>query len=175
MSSPKKPPNRIIWYSFILLVLLAVPVSLIPMMLKNSQPAFESLDSVKPDQIATLEIRLFNIQHIVPSMPDGGRAPDTIGPFTVKTEDVDGMLKELQGGTLQTSMPPTPWLGEYRFTLADGRKQTVRIRFGGGNPDQGVPHKVFFQINKELVFDTQTTVNRLVDKAAQAERKAKGG
>src|SRR5437870_1614394 len=93
------------WYVLILLVIVAVPATVLPIVLDFSQPAFRSVDEVTPADVTRLEVRLFNLRAVFPQTQDGETVPDMVGPFDARPEDVAGLLGLLKGAKPVSEMP----------------------------------------------------------------------
>jgi len=173
--------GRLKWYALILLVIVAIPATVIPFVLSRSRPAFRSFDEMTPADIARLEVRLFNLKAIVPASAEGETVPDTVGPFEARPDDIGPLVALLQGAKELAEMPPGPWLGEYRLTLTSGRKQRVRVKFGG-NPARPGEYKVWYRIGADQLvddekapgFEATCSARAFVAAVAAAERKAVG-
>jgi hypothetical protein len=122
-----------------LLLLVVIPTAwMIAKM--TGKPAFETMTEVKIDEIARLEIRLFNLRESV----QRDRKDDDLGPYIAKPEHHERLLAPLIRSEPSMELPPKMYLGEYRIQLKDGRQQSVRLSFVDRGPN--TPRELAFKI-----------------------------
>jgi hypothetical protein len=175
--------GRLKWYILILLGIVAIPATVITLLLYRYRPEFHSIDELDPAAVAKLKIRLFNLRAILPPPGEGEPAvPDTIGPFEAQPDDVPSLVALLKGSKPLPEMPPGPFLAEYWFTFSNGREQRIRVKFSG-SPAKPEAYRVLFRIGGGQVageqdsapgFEAPCTAAAFVAAVAAAERKATG-
>lgn len=122
-----------------LMLLIVIPTAwMIAKM--TGKPAFNTMTEVRIDDIARLEIRLFNLKESV----QRDRKEDDLGPYIAKPEHYERLLAPLIRSQASVDLPPKMYLGEYRIQLKDGRQQSVRLSFVDRGPN--TPRELVFKI-----------------------------